>query len=388
MPWEVRAVDEQRLEFCRLVEGGGVSVAVLCRRFGISTKTGFKWLARYRQQGVAGLDDRSRRPLCSPGQVAAGIEELVCAVREAHPVWGGRKIRGFLLRRGGLGVPAASTITQILRRRGLLVALPQRRAYGSFEHPAPNDLWQMDFKGWFSLSTGDRVHSLGVLDDHSRFNLCLQACSDQQTATVKGLLVSSFERYGLPWAMLMDNGSPWGNDAGQPWTPLTVWLMDLDIRVIHSRPRHPQTAGKEERFHRTLDLEVITTRNRWDSFDEVQGAYDAWRPIYNFERPHQSLGETTVPADRYQPSPRAFPHNIDPPDYPVGVETRLVSGACISWHSHRIRVGKAFTGKHVAITPTTTDGTYTINYRHHTLRTITLRPSPMSPNTDHPSPRS
>ena len=188
--------------------------------------------------------------------------------------------------------------------------------------------------------------------------------------------------------MLMDNGSPWGNDAGQPWTPLTVWLMDLGIGVIHSRPRHPQTAGKEERFHRTLDLEVIEARNRWDNFDEVQAAYDHWRPIYNFERPHQSLGETTVPADRYQSSPRPYPQSIEPAEYPAGLEIRLVSVATISWHGHHFRVGKAFAGKHVAITPTTVDGTYTINYRHHILRTITLQPSPMSPNTRHPSPRS
>jgi len=387
VPWRQVTVLGQRLEFCRLVEAGGVPTAELCRRFGVSRKTAYKWLSRFSVDGEAGLENRSCTPTRSPARTGVEVEGLVCGVREKHPAWGGRKIRGFLLRQGHLEVPAASTIGQILRRRGLVGEPIRPRAYCSFERPAPNDLWQMDFKGSFPLADGQPVHTLGVLDDHSRFNLCLAACTDQQTATVKALLVATFRHYGLPQAMLTDNGSPWGNTIGEPWTPLTVWLADLGVKPVHSRPRHPQTAGKEERFHRTLDLEVISTRPTWDSYPQVQGAYDSWRPIYNHHRPHQSLGETVVPADRYQPSPRPYPEHIDPPDYPDGSDIRHV-GACgrFSWRGHLRRAGRAFAGKTVAVRPTTSDSTYTVYYRHHPIRTINL--SPMSPNTRHPSPRS
>jgi len=187
--------------------------------------------------------------------------------------------------------------------------------------------------------------------------------------------------------MLMDNGSPWGNDWQEPWTPLTVWLLDLDITVIHSRPRHPQTAGKEERFHQTLGRELLSTHLRWDDYPQVQAAFDAWRLIYNHHRPHDSLGETVVPADRYQPSPRPYPETIPPPDYPPGADIRHVDASGrFSWRGQRRRAGKAFTGKTVAILPTPTDGLYTVSYRHHPIRTINL--STMSPNTCPPSPRS
>lgn len=389
MPWRQVTVLEARLEFCRLAVAGGVRVAELCRRFGVSEKTGFKWLARFRAGGVAGLGDRPRIPRSSPGRTSGEVEQLVCRVREEFPPWGGRKIRGFLLRQGWEGVPAPSTITAILRRRGLLSEPTRPRAYQRWERAEPNELWQVDFKGFFSRADGRRVHSLGVLDDHSRFNLCLAACANQQTPTVKALLEGTFRRYGLPQAVLCDNGSPWGNDRGQRWTPLTVWLADLGINPVHSRPRHPQTAGKEERFHWTLDLEVIRPRPRWDSYPQVHKAYDRWRTIHNHHRPHDSLGPTVVPADRYQPSPRPYPATIPPPDYPDGADIRTVAThARFSWRGHLWRTGKAFAGKQAAIQPTTTDGQYTVYYRHHPIRTINLKPSPMSPNTPHPSPRS
>jgi transposase InsO family protein len=380
------SVFEARLEFCVLAETGLVPLAELCRRFGIKRDTGYKWLARFRAEGGEGLGDRSRRPRSSPARTGDAVEELVCQVREAHSAWGGRKIRGSLLRQGQRRVPAASTITEILRRRDLLSEPSRPHAYCSFEHPAPNVLWQMDFKGAFSLTDGRRVHTLGVLDDHSRFNLCLHACPNERTLTVKSLLVATFCHYGLPQAMLMDNGSPWGNNWAEPWTPLTVWLVDMGITVVHSRPFHPQTAGKEERFHWTLDLEVIRTRPTWDDYPQVQAAYDRWRPIYNHHRPHQSLGETVVPADRYQPSPRPYPDHIEPPHYPDGTDVRTVDHSRFSWRGHLWRAGRAFHGKQVGVRPTTLEGVHIVYYRHHPIRTINL--STMSPNTCPPCPPS
>lgn len=381
VPWREVSVVSQRGEFVRLAEAGVVSFAELCRRFGISRETGYVWLRRFRAEGDAGLIDRSCRPHSHPGRTPDDVEALVCATRRAHPAWGGRKIRGFLLRQGHLGVPAASTITQILRRNNLVTpVLAQPRAYQRFQAALPNRLWQMDFKGWLTVTSGQRVHPFGILDDYSRFNLSLDASLNQQTATVQRILTNVFHRYGLPDRMLMDNGAPWGNDRSHPWTPLTVWLCDLGIVVSHIRPYRPQTQGKQERFHRTLALEVLNTRPRWETPNQLQDAFDSFRTLYNHHRPHEALGETIVPADRYQPSTRSLPNRIDPPHYPDNAQLRRVTtGGRISYRNQRYRVGKAFTGKQVAITPTTTDGIFHVTYRHHHIRTINL--SGTYPNT-------
>jgi transposase InsO family protein len=197
---------------------GGISFRELCRRFGISAPAGYKWLRRWEEEGEAGLWDRSRRPRRSPTRTPAELEEQVVELRRRHPRWGGRKIAAAL-RRQGLAAPAPSTVTGILRRRGVLSSERRHRGYLRFEHPAPNDLWQMDFKGHFPLQRGGRCHPFGILDDHSRYNLCLTACQNQQTPTVRGLLEATLRHYGLPQAILCDNGSPWGK--GRPWTTRT-----------------------------------------------------------------------------------------------------------------------------------------------------------------------
>jgi transposase InsO family protein len=266
-------------------------------------------------------------------------------------------------------------VTGILRRHRLLDPAPPPRGYLRFEHDAPNRLWQMDFKGWFALSAGTRCHTLGVLDDHSRFNLVLAACPDERTATVTAQLTTAFRRYGLPERILCDNGPPWGNDRHQPWTPLGVWLLDRGVAVVHSRPFHPQTAGKEERFHLTLDWEVISTRAVWENHPQVQQAYDRWRVVYNHQRPHQALG-MAVPADRYQPSPRSLPGHIPPVDYPQGFAVRKHTDKGLSYQGRRFRLPKAFNGRYLGITPTTPDGSYQVWYRHQIITTIDLTTTP------------
>ena len=374
MPWSVESVEAQRLEFCGLaVSGSGVSFAELCRRYGISRKTGYKWLGVYRVEGPGGLGDRRRVPKTSPTRTAATVEALVCDLRRAHPAWGGRKIRRRLQDLGHVGVPAASTITDILRRHDLLgTAEPHASGYTSFEADAPNDLWQMDFKGWFETGTG-RCDPFDILDDHSRFNLILRAGINQREATVVAALTDTFATYGIPKRILCNNGPPWGNtQPGFRWTRLAVWLLDLGITVTHSRPMHPQTLGKDERFHRTMDLEVISTRTEWDSHDQVQTAFDHWRIVYNHQRPHDSLNGA-VPADRYQPSPRSMPNRIEPVDYPDSYQVRTVDAmARINFNGTRHKIGKPFTGRHVGVIPTTHDGTYTVVYRHQPIRTINL----------------
>jgi len=190
------------------------------------------------------------------------------------------------LERAGYHSPAVSTVHEILRRGGRIEP-PIGGAVASqrFEMPAPNLLWQMDFKGWVRLGNDTQCHPLTVVDDHSRYDLCLQACADQRTDTVRSRLEKTFRHYGLPRAFFVDNGSPWGDSSGERWTRFSVWLLKLGITVIHSRPYHPQSRGKNERFHRTLAAEVFALRHFRD-LAETQRAFDAWREVYNCASQH------------------------------------------------------------------------------------------------------
>lgn len=255
MPWRECSKMEARREFVSLAEVEGANVSLLCKRFGISRKTGYKWLRRSQTEAGESLADRSRRPRHTPGRTLEKMEVAVLGVRDEHPAWGGRKIRRRLQDCGERGVPAASTIGEILRRQGRLdeSEAAQHRPFQRFEHAQPNDLWQMDFKGYFGLGDGTNCHPLTVLDDHSRYALGLRACDNERRETVESELREVFRCYGLPLLMLMDNGPPWGSgDWSNRYTGLVVWLLRLGVRVTHGRPYHPQTQGKDERFHRTL----------------------------------------------------------------------------------------------------------------------------------------
>lgn len=373
MPFKECSIVLLREEYCRLAQLPGANKRELCRRYKISPTTGKKWLDRYEQEGVAGLVDRSRRPHSSPGRTAPELEATVLDLRAQHPCWGGRKLKGVLERDGVAGVPAASTITEILRRHGKLDGprSGETRDYVRFEHPAPNDLWQMDFKGHFALGEG-RCHPLTVLDDHSRYALEIGACGDERTQTVQSRLQRLFERYGLPWRMLTDNGAPWGTAGPERHTRLTVWLLDLDISVSHGRPYHPQTQGKDERFHRTLKAEVID-RDSWPTLDKAQAAFDTWRTIYNERRPHEAIA-MAVPADRYRPSERIMPERIDPPDYETEAQVRKADHlGRVLFKGRKIRCSKAFAGQRLALRATDTDGLFNVCYRRRVLAQLDLR---------------
>ncbi len=374
MPLLERSIVSQRLEFCRLARAPGANVSELCRRLGLGRTAAYKWLKRLDAEGEAGLADRSRRPLGSPRRTADAVEAMVLAVRREHPVWGGRKIHWVLKAQGDRAAPSASTITAILRRHGLLdgPGAGESRDWTRFEHAAPNDLWQMDFKGHFAMTQG-RCHPLTVLDDHSRYNLELGACANEQGETVKARLERLFERYGLPRRLLADNGSPWGTTgSGEPHTWLTVWLFDLGVGIAHGRPYHPQTQGKEERFHRTLLAEVVNGRS-FANLQEAQTAFDAWREVYNAKRPHEGIG-MAVPASRYVPSRRSMPTVILPPEYEPQVPVRTVhKGGWLTFQGRAFNCSKAFAGRPVALRPTNIDGVFDVCYRTHCLTQIDLR---------------
>lgn len=373
MPWmEVNTVT-LRKEFVFLATKTDTNKRELCRRFGISPKTGYKWLHRYHKDGLSSLSDQSRRPHHSPKQTVPDIEHEILKIRDQHPAWGGRKINTRLSVLGCQEVPAPSTITNILRRHGRLdpKESDKHKAFQSFEYKSPNQLWQMDFKGHFALLSQSRCHPLTVLDDHSRYSLGLVACVNEKGKTVQVCLESIFRRYGLPHRMLMDNGSPWGSDKEHPYTPLTVWMMRLGIRVIHSRPYHPQTQGKDERFHRTLKDEVL----RYESFEDhkrCQLRFDTWRYTYNHERPHESLG-MAVPASRYHPSPRSFPETLAPIEYAPEYDVRKVQqGGWISYQGRNYKISKAFTGYPVGLRSGDTDGIVDVIFCNQTITQIDL----------------
>jgi hypothetical protein len=227
----------------------------------------------------------------------------------------------------------------------------------------------MDFKGDFFIRTR-RCYPLTVLDDHSRFSLLLEACSDRRTETVQGHLVKAFERYGLPYRILTDNGTPWVST--ERYTPLSVWLIRLGIDVCHGRVRHPQTIGKEERFHRTLQAELISTR----SFADFG---DCWRDDYNCERPHEGLAMAT-PASQYTISLRSYPSSLPPIGYgPQDFVRKVQHGGVIYFKGKEHWVGKAFLGYPVGIRPTLSDGLYDVYFCHHKIASIDQTSSTTEP---------
>ncbi len=372
MPWREVSVMEQRIEFVRFARQGGCSHVELCRRFAISAKTGYKWLARAEGEASDWAQDRSRRPQASPSRTDARIEATVLSLRERHPAWGARKIRRCL-EREGIVAPAASTVHAILVRHGRIVPPIRSASHCRFEHPAPNLVWQMDFKGRFPLRDRRWCHALTMVDDHSRYALCLAACDNEQGDTVRGHLERVFRRYGLPEAFLVDNGTPWGGGPGQSWTRLGVWLLKLGVDVIHSRPYHPQTRGKNERFHRTLKAEVLAMRS-FRRLQDVQLAFDRWRQIYNHERPHEALGQA-VPGNRYRPSHRSMPDKLPWPEYLPGDIVRTVgtTKSYVSFKGTLWPVPGAFLGERVALRPLDVDGRYGIFFGARQIARFDLR---------------
>ena len=375
MPWQERCTMSLRQEFLFLANQPGSNFSQLCQRFGISRKTGYKWRQRHRQDSNDALVDRSRRPRRSPRRSEPELERQALMIRD-ETGWGARKIK-WSLETAGQGPVAKSTVHSILCRHGRVPASPEQvtSSYQRFEQERPNQLWQMDFKGHFQLGNRERCHPLTVLDDRSRYSLCLQACRNEQTATVKERLTATFRRYGLPERMLMDNGSPWGSDREHQHTPLTVWLLRLGIAVTHSRPYHPQTQGKDERFHRTLKVELLAHRSFGD-FECMQSSFDEWRHRYNHQRPHEALG-MAVPASCYQVSHRSFPEQLPPLEYGTIDQVRKVqTDGKISFRHREFQVGKAFRGNPVAVRPTTEDGIYHVHFASHKITTIDLNKLP------------
>jgi transposase InsO family protein len=370
MPWLETDVRDQRLQFVLAVRGHRASIAALCRAFGISRQTGYKWLRREAAAGsVAALGDRSRRPQHSPGRTDARTTARVVTERERFG-WGGAKLAHVLAAEGIHLAPR--TIDRIIQREGLTRAdAAPTAAVQRFERAAPNELWQMDAKGAYPLTQGGRCHALSILDDHSRFAVGLDALPTLSTACVQPAVIACFRRYGVPRAMLMDHGAPWwGSASADGLTSLSVFLLRQGIRLLYGAVRHPQTQGKVERFHRTLG-----ERLRWagvpGTLDAFAAAFRWFREEYNELRPHQALA-MQPPASRFTPSPQ--PYRPLPPawDYPSGLEVRRVQhNGVISYGGQVYFVSEALRGEDVACLPMA--DRILVRYRHMYVRELHVR---------------
>lgn len=369
MPWRETGAMRERTEFVVLAKQGEAPLAELCRRFGVSRKTGYKWLQRYRSAGsLRGLEELSRRPHRSPGKTPDEVEARVVALRGWHG-WGGRKLALRLAQEGIQLSPA--TVDRIIQRHGLVG--PDRRGRGAplrFERAEPNELWQMDFKGEYRLCGQPPCFPLTILDDHSRYLVGLYPLTSTKAAPVKRCLIDSFDRFGLPEAMLLDHGVPWWSVTnGHGLTYLSVFLIKQNIRLIYGAMGHPQTRGKIERLHRTLNrsLTIRGLPRDWPCF---RRALDVFRHEYNDIRPHESLA-MAVPADRYRPSQRSYAPT--PPEweyYGDGTLIRLNSQGCLDYDHRRYFVCEALANEPVYCQEF--DAKLLVTYRTMHIREISL----------------
>jgi transposase InsO family protein len=372
MSWEERTVEKQREAFVQEVKSGEKSKSAVCRAYGITRRTGDKWIKRY--EAGERLTDRSRAPFRTPNKTGKEAEEQVLAIRAAHPVWGARKIQRVMEKAGEREIPATSTISDILKRNGYITHEASQAAtpYKRFQKESSNEMWQTDFKGHFGMLDGKRCHPLTVLDDYSRYSLCVDAKENEQRAGVVESFTILFERYGLPDALLCDNGNPWGSSQSTGYTQFEIWLMDYGILPIHGRIRHPQTQGKAERFNKTMENELLRRVEIADIYD-AQRHFNAFRDCYNNERPHEAIN-MNVPSDIYIPFKRKKPDYIREWAYPSGFTQRKVkSTGYVTYGNQGYFLSEAFGGLTVGIRESMLENCINLYYRQFRIGRIDLK---------------
>lgn len=370
MPWSVKGVVDQRVEFVLRVKQKEASVSRLCGEYGISRTTGHLWLRRYREaESFTALENRSRRPQHSPRRTPAEVEAAVLQLRDTYG-WGARKLQVRLREEYGLEVPFI-TVHRIVKRHGRLGRRDvQGTATQRFQRGAPNELWQLDFKGKYPLRDGV-CHPLLLLDDHCRYLLGLWPLPNQQTEGVHGALQGCFREVGVPEELLLDRGVPWWSTSSEHGlTRLSVWLLNQDLRLIHGRARHPQTRGKLERSNRTLD-----ERTRHEGLPETLVGWQRWGPRYREEyntiRPHEALG-MQGPAEVWAPVHlRPYQERPRPYDYGAAEVCRLNTEGFVSYRGQRHFVCEALAEERVRVDEL--DALLVVTYRATAVREINLR---------------
>jgi putative transposase len=363
MPWRETRVIDERARFVLAVEAGEEPVSAVCRRFGISRDKGYKWLRRWQAEGAAGLADRSRAPRSHPQAVADQLLEACLALRRQHPTWGPAKVKAALERRSpDRPWPAASTIGALFDREGLTVKrrIKRRGPPGGplFAAAAANDVWSIDFKGWFRTGDGTRVDPLTLVDGCSRYLLRCQVADPPDTEHVWPLLDAAFREYGLPLRLRSDNGPPFATTGAGGLSRLAVKVIKAGVTPERIRPGKPQENGRHERLHLTLlqdtaDPPAATLRAQQRRFRKFQAEY-------NEERPHAALGNAT-PAERYAPSPRRWDGVLRSPEPATDAVRRVKSNGLIRWHGVLVYISEALGGEPVGLDEGD-DGLWTVRY--------------------------
>jgi putative transposase len=354
MPWQEMSSMDQRRQFLSDQQRGLYPMATLCARYGISRKTGYKWLARFQAEGLRGLAERSHAPHHCPHTIDGELAACFLVARRAHPTWGPAKLRDYLAVRHPAVPhwPAVSTIADLLKRHDLVHARRRRRP---IVHPgvvpivttAPNDLWTADFKGQFRTRDGVYCYPLTIADQHTRYLLRVHALPTTRGGGVRRVFERAFREYGLPAAIRTDNGVPFANTGLHGLTQLNVWWLRLGIQHQRIRPASPQENGAHERMHRTLKAE--TTRPPAADLARQQRVFTAFRHQYNAERPHAALGGA-APATRYMPSPRPYPAALPPLEYPGHFLVKRVTNAgTIRFRDRLLFLANALKQHHVGL---------------------------------------
>lgn len=363
MPWTTsKTIAEERREFCEKALLHDMPVVKLCRQHGISRKTAYKWIKRYFEGD--NLESQSRRPKSSPRATPQEVVDAIVGLRTKHRFLGGAKIAVMLKKRGMQHVPSGTTVTSIIRAHDLLdkQASVNAKHHVRFVKNRSNEMWQMDFKGHFPLLDGTRCHPFTCIDDYSRFSLGAEALLDEKRSTLMPALIRIFREYGLPYSILCDNGSPWGYSSDGGITRFEAWMMELGVLVLHGRPIHPQTQGKDERFNRTLLAEAIKFCDR-TNLASVSAGLAEYREFYNHERPHFAI-DYKCPADVYMPSSVSYPETIFPWEYPPGSHIRKIDpNGQIHFKGRECYFSSGMIGKRVALVPSTKEGCWNILFR-------------------------
>jgi putative transposase len=365
MPWQETCSMTEKARFCIAYDAGEASMSELCREFGISRKTGYQVLARWRQDGVGGLEERSHAPHRCPHALSEEVRAAVLGVRHRHPTWGPKKIKARLEQtRPDQVWPAASTIGDLLGREGLAVARKRRR------HAAPrtaplghcreaNDTWSMDFKGWFRTGDRKRCNPLTLQDQASRYLIRVVAVDRMDTSHVWPVLDAALREFGLPERVRSDNGAPFASTGAAGLSALSVRLVKAGVLPERIAPASPQQNGRLERLHLTLKQETASPPA---SSLAAQGRrFQSFLRVYNEERPHEALG-LVAPASLYIPSRRRWSGRLRSPEYASGVDVRRVrTNGEIRWRNGLVYVSAALIGEPIGLEEDA-DGTWGVRY--------------------------
>jgi transposase InsO family protein len=343
------------MEFILEYTGGLSTMAELCRVYKISRQTGYKWVKRFEREKWRGLEDRNRAPVRHPNRIRPGIEKLILELRRKYPRWGPRKLRAFLSQKYGKTTwPAVSTIGSLLQREGMTIPRRKRRKVPPYTEPfravtKPNQVWCVDFKGWFRTGDGERIDPLTMTDAFSRYLLRCQTVKKTDTQQVKGIFESAFREYGMPWAIRSDNGPPFASHAIAGISQLSVYLMKLGITPERIQAGHPEQNGRHERMHRTLRQETANppAANR----RAQQKSFDQFLRMFNQQRPHEALGQKT-PSACFEVSGRPYPERVKNPQYPSGMLVRRVyHRGDFKWKRQRVFLSETLARESIGLQP-------------------------------------